>query len=254
MGGHGGDGSPPGTAGRKGRITPEFGRGGTGGGMIGAPGELLGREFQTSDPMEGTLCGDTLQCTCNSESTDGSAWATSPFQARGASCENCCPGRCSSTSPPNTGIRVLRFTDVFVGDGFSVTTQVTAFYDACGQRDEFGNCREKFTFTCVAYGMGFECTSAYTGIVAGLEGRTLLAGHAFCHGVGNLCVGDGRACSLTFSGDGMSSTRTWQCTNCGDYGPSCASEQSASCRCLNFDRTGPGLLLVCDTCFGESCE
>lgn len=236
--GNGGDGNAPGSAGSRGLVSVAVGRGGVRGGTPGDDGTFTGDEILQPNAEPGESCGEASECCANPP------------------CEQCCPQRCELRSPPNDGIRTLRYKDETLIEGILRVTDVTGAYNPCGERDEFGNCRGNYTFTCVSDGIPVECAASTVALLdlEGMTGGYLIDGGAFCFGVGNLCVGDGRTCRQVLSGGGLTSTRTWQCTNCGNFGPTCAAETFSGCQCLNFSRTGPGIILVCPPpCAGSTC-
>jgi len=213
--GVGGDGDPPGSCGPTSPPPIPFpGHGGDG--------KTLGPEGEES--VVTGECGPTTEpVSCTSTPT-----TTIP---------QCCPVPCRDTAPENTGLRTLTYT--------SPTQTITAVYDRCGKRDQFGNCVGSYALTCTAYGQAYDCSTADANFIT-LPSRNLLLGGLFCLAPGVLCAADGSVCA--------SNGTSYVCTNCGAQGPTCEAEDAARCHCLNFDHTAPGTTLVCDPpCSGPRC-
>lgn len=221
--GVGGEGDPPGQCGPASTPPVPFpGRGGDG--------TILGPDGEESLVIG--ECGPTTEpASCKPTPT-----TTIP---------QCCPAPCRETEPENTSLRTITFQEPPPR-----ALKVTAVYDSCGNRDQFGNCAGKYTFTCSEYGQASDCIAGGAfRIITETQYNHLLFGGAFCGAPGVVCApGPGTNCTL-FGG------ATLTCVNCGNQ-PVCDAEAASRCRCANFDDTGIGTTLKCDlppSCNGPRC-
>ncbi len=191
-----------------------------------------------ASPVTAQCCADADTCCptngcVNTQSDPRNCGGCGSPCPEGETCES---GQCSGQRPcsdANTGIRTFTFRQVTTGPGISQTNEVIGRYDPCGAMDEFGNCIVGVTLICKLNGVEYTCDGHATNIYLSLTVQALLGAGAYCPfpSTGTLCVADGRPCAITFSGNDGTVEESYTCSNCGDFGPACASQTWGACSC-----------------------